>query len=143
MTKPDSSFSQPPGLTISLEHYIDMRIADLTHYIDGLFSEEKLLDTVRAAAVTATATELKEKLLEMNQFRAQLDTERGSYITQPLLDARLNAQHTEANAISTANEQRIRVLEGRVANYDGRLLMVGIGWTILTVVVGIVLHFLP
>jgi vacuolar-type H+-ATPase subunit H len=126
---------------ISLEHYIDIRVKDLADRLDDLLDAARLIDNVRAANVTQTAQELKDKLLEMNQFRTQIDNERGSYVTQILLDAKLGIIRAEANTISDSNEKRIRLLEDRIANYDGRLWAVGAGWTVITLVVLIVLHF--
>ena len=73
-----------------------------------------------------TAAALKEKLHEMNQLQRQIDLERSLYVRSKDL---------------TPIDDRLRKLEDRWANLDGRFWTLGVGLTVLTTVLSLALRF--
>jgi len=74
--------------------------------------------------------EMDRRLAEMNEFRAQLTTERASYVTRDMMDAR--------QAIMA---ERIANLERSWSNMSGRLWSMGVGLGALVVLLNLVLRF--
>ncbi len=96
----------------------DGQSVSLKEFVERIFAE-------REKALDITANALHEKLQEMNQFRLQLEQERALYVKnkdlEPLFD-------------------RIRKLEDRGSNLDGRFWALGIGLTLLTSGLSLALH---
>ncbi len=75
---------------------------------------------------------LKEKLQEMNQFRAQLEQERNLYVTRDRLDAATESQSRERESGMQSVNIRMDELSNRMneaekakANLDGRFSLLG------------------
>lgn len=92
---------------------------ELRDYVDRIFSElEKAHNAQLQAAekaLGATAMALEARLETMNQFRSQIQEERGEYVRRDQLDPLL---------------ERLRKVEDRGSNMDGRFWALGIGLTI-------------
>jgi len=91
----------------------------LKEFIERIFDE-------RERALDITAGALKDKLKEMNEFRLQLERERALYIQTKDL---------------TPIQDRIRKLEDRGSNMDGRFWALGGTLTILTTILAIALRY--
>jgi len=89
-------------------------------------------------AVEEFKSYLKSKLIEMNEVRAQIGEERGAYITRDALDARMAGIESHISALSQSMDSRLKAIETKVANYDGRLWMIGAVMTALMFIITIV-----
>ncbi len=78
---------------------------------------------------------LNERLAEMNEVRRQINEERGAF----LLRDRYEASH---EALRSAFDQRLKMLETGQANAEGRMWMLGAGISGILVIVQITLHFI-
>jgi hypothetical protein len=83
-------------------------------------------------AVDAAVKALNVRLEAMNEFRGQITSERGNYVTRENYDLR----HDEL-------KNKIGQLENHKANIEGRLWMVGTGLTALVIVINILFRFWP
>lgn len=93
-------------------------------------------------SVERTRQEMERRLSEMNEFRAQLSTERSAYVTRDILDARLSGLLERIEQNPVANRGKIELLQGRVeqlerdrANLQGRFYSLGVGLSILVLVI--------
>jgi hypothetical protein len=81
-------------------------------------------------ALNAATSALEHRLIGMNEFREQLNRERGMYVLQNAYDDR----HAEL-------ARRIAALEIYRANIDGRFWMLGTVWMIITFTAMVVMHY--
>ncbi len=93
-------------------------------------------------SVERTRQEMERRLSEMNEFRAQLSQERTAYVTRDMLDARLSGIGERIEQNPRANVARIDLLQGRVeqlererANLQGRFYSLGVGLSIVVLVI--------
>ena len=91
----------------------------LKEFVERIFDEH-------GRALDLTAAALREKLQEMNQFRLQLERERALYIQGKDLTAILD---------------RLRKLEDRDSNRDGKIWALGVFLAIMTTLVNLALRF--
>ncbi len=86
-------------------------------------------------ALDTASIRLNERLAEMNEVRRQINEERGAF----LLRDRYEASH---EALRSAFDQRLKMLETGQANAEGRMWMLGAGISGILVIVQITLHFI-
>ena len=118
-------------------------------------------ESIENSTVLAAAA-VDRRLEGMNEFRAQLNAQAGTFITRTEIDDKLAAvnvirgelerrlQLLEQNKLNISShdalEKRIQVMEKHGANIDGRMVTFGIGITLLTTLitttVSIILHFI-
>lgn len=115
------------ALTATLERYMATHCA---------MHQQEHLQVLRDAAL------IDARLLEANEFRAQLSHERGLYVSRDMLDSRLAAMNTRFEQLIVAtnthfdvNGKRISVVETIMANMQGRIYTAG---AILSLIVTIV-----
>lgn len=105
------------GLLVSdvslLEHFNRVLQEQSRAHEASLRATERTLD--------ATAKALETRLLAMNEFRAQIQSERNEYVRNDQFD------------IFT---ERLRTLEGKQSNFDGRLWVFGVILPVVLSVVG-------
>ena len=77
-------------------------------------------------AISKAEDSLTVRLEGMNQFRQQLDRERGSYVTRTQLDDRLAALNKEAEEAA----KRISVLEAQMARLSGWFAAASVALTV-------------
>jgi len=132
---------------ITLREYIDTRI-------DAL--EKRFTDINRATDLAAKAIE--QRLEGMNEFREQLRSQAGTFVTQIEIDAKMIAaeathheyerriQALEQNKLNIGAhdllERRIQLLEKALANLEGRFWAVSVGVGVATLAINIALHFI-
>jgi hypothetical protein len=89
---------------------------------------------------TALAREVNDTRLEgMNEFRQSINDLIAHLISRIEVEDKITALMT----VLDAKETRISVLEKTIANFEGRLLMVGGGIGVFSILVSVALHFLP
>lgn len=115
---------------------LDLRLKELEKRF-ALHMEYQKEDVIK------TARELKEKLLEMNEFREENRRLTGQFATTVILDERTQMLNTRIEVLNEHIEsgigKRLTALEMYKANLDGRFWVWGIFITILT----LVLQFWP
>lgn len=147
-----------------LKDYTDTRIGDMLRMVDAkeLASKDRALSNREYIAqhqeLTARALDKAEvaiagRLEAMNQFREQLQHERGLYLTRELWDEKhtLIAQRLEGlerfnlslitrevwDSQQTATHLRLEVLEKRNATQDGKFIALGIMLTVLMFIISL------
>lgn len=129
-------------LNVSLRDYVDMRINDLQTQLElHIAAIQQQLDRriVDANHATDLARQQMDKRLEgMNEFRQQLSEQANRLITREEVQAKQDAYIPAINE----NQRRLSLLETTQANMQGRMWAIGVGFTIITVVINIALHFI-
>lgn len=88
-----------------------------------------------AKAVDQARHAIDQRLEEMNAMRAQISSERGTYVHRDFYDER-------HNALRDGIDTRLKILEQNWSNLQGRLWMMGIGISGVVVAVNLVLHYM-
>jgi hypothetical protein len=117
---------------ISLREFMEARWA----------AHEREHVALQRAVDTAVGT-LDARLSEMNQFRAQIQEERGEFLSKTEYESRHRELETKLEAGQHANGKRISDLELAKSNMDGRMWAIGAGVTVLTIVVNMAFRFWP
>lgn len=129
-------------LNVSLRDYVDIRINDLQKQLEiHVATIQQQLDRriVDANHATDLAREQMDKRLEgMNEFRQQLNDQTAKFITRDEVQAKQDAYIPTINEV----QRRLSLIENSLANIQGRMWAIGVGFTILTVVINIALHFI-
>jgi uncharacterized protein YyaL (SSP411 family) len=113
---------------ISLRRYIEILIKE---YKEAHKREHELL----AENVSHTKENLEFRLETMNQFRNQINNERGSFITMEKFEAKMEMLERLLDNHYQSNERRISAIERTLANLKGR-------WIGITSTIGFVLFLL-
>jgi chromosome segregation ATPase len=110
----------------------------------------QLRERAQAAVTTReTRDEVDRRLLDMNELRRQIETERGNYVSRAMLDARID--QTESHSDGRIREiaarlegvvSRLDVLDRLWANLQGRLWALGVGLTVMVIVLNLMLKFI-
>jgi hypothetical protein len=79
MSKPDDQFCWKDGVT--LKDYFDQRLSDLEEKIDVIFELNK-------TAIDKSEAKLDIRLEAMNEFRAQLNRQAGTFLTKDFFEAK-------------------------------------------------------
>ena len=82
-------------------------------------------------AVVVALTDLGRRLDEMNQFRAQINLERNTFMTKDLFDAKHNELGTKVEALALAK-----------SNLEGRMWMLGAFIGAATLILNIAMRYL-
>jgi hypothetical protein len=82
-------------------------------------------------AVEVALTDLGRRLDEMNQFRSQINEERGDFVQKETFDLKYDEMSKKVDALSLAK-----------SNQDGRLWMLGVVLGALTVILNLALKYL-
>jgi hypothetical protein len=112
---------------------------------DSVEHERELREAWQAAHVTLHALEkdavmlarkeVDRRLVEMNQFRDQIERERGEFMRRDMYDSK----HSE---LRTEMDSRLKTLEMNKSNLEGRMWAMGAGITALAVGINLLMHFL-
>ena len=93
---------------------------------------------LEAKAVERTRQEMERRLNEMNEFRAQLATERATYVTRDMLETKISSVMARLEQNPLANAARIEAIQKRVeelerdrANLQGRFWAGGVALSAL------------
>jgi len=125
-----------------MENETKVNKVKLQHYLEALMAQYKEAHTriheLEAAGVERAREAIEIRLEGMNEFRAQILTERGTFLTKDKFDASHGALSRIVDAKVEACEKRIVILETAVANLRGRTAAVsasiGIGLVILELI---------
>ena len=118
--------------------------------------EQRFQDIKESTALAASAVE--KRLEGMNEFRAQLNTQASFFVTRSEIEDKVAAgrvlqdtfekrvQTIEQNKLNVsahdALEQRMQKVEQAHANIEGRIWAIGVGFTVLTTIISLGLHFI-
>jgi hypothetical protein len=119
---------------ITLRQYLE---ALMEHYKIAHAREHELL----AESVEQTKENLELRLESMNQFRAQILSERGSMVTLDKFDSKVNEIEKVNKAKTDSDNIRIGAMETQLANLKGRMTATATGITIFLVVLELILRF--
>lgn len=81
------------------------------------------------------------RLEGMNELRAQINAERGSYLTTSTYDAKHEALTQKLDQAERTLAGRIATLEQQSANTSGRFWALGVGLTLMVIAINVALHF--
>jgi hypothetical protein len=125
MSTPDSSYQ------VTYRDFCDARMAALYGSLEQLRAivDSKFLSSEKALAVALVAQERRLDLL--NEFRAQMQDQAMAFARRDLIDVQM-----------ISIDKRLRDLEKFQSNIEGRIWAFGIGITILSMVIGVVLKFI-
>lgn len=128
----------PPDPCDPTLHVLAERIQGLSDRLTEYQSVQ--LRELRGAreATDLARSEMERRLSEMNEFRAQLASERMTYVSRDMLDARLGSAMAEVRS----NAMRISQLEQDRANLQGRVWAGGVFFTIVVTLLNIALRFI-
>ena len=93
-------------------------------------------ETIEEARKLA-AREIDRRLEDMNQFREQIDKERGDFVIAETFDGRVREIVLKQEAGNIEVEKRIAIVELWKSNLDGRFWMLGAVISILTVLINV------
>jgi uncharacterized protein YydD (DUF2326 family) len=138
---------------IPLREYLERALTDYIRYHEALHADHSLAHgrehMMYQEAIQKAEEAMTARLEGMNEFRQQLTAERALYVTRDQIDARdkaLDAQleHLQAAMTESMRQLALRVsaLEQYRAHMEGRLVMLGIAFTILVFVVNVALRFI-
>lgn len=95
-----------------------------------------------------TATDLRARLNEMNEIRAQIGVERGLYATKETTDKELQSVRQRIDDVATVINERLDRLAvdvqtnaNRLSNYDGRIATLGLLLIVINIIIGVILKF--
>jgi hypothetical protein len=108
---------------INLKEYIDKLILHEKELREVQFNDSKLL-------VNAAKEKVDYQLEHMNKLRDQIINERSNLVLKDWFEK-----------IHSLIEDRVKSLELSRSNWEGRIWAIGVGFTILQIVIGVVLHF--
>jgi len=118
-----------------LEASINRRFAALETMmktgVEAHHREHSQLDTQKAR----DEADVNRRLEAMNELRSQINSERGLYVTRPLLDSQLEALHRQ----NQDNRTRLEELSRQLADIQGRFWMAGTALTFLSVLINVML----
>jgi hypothetical protein len=117
---------------VSLKEYLESKLKLSERMASERWEAHDEVHKLLKEAVDAAVATLNARLETMNEFRAQIAQERGSYITRDIYELRHEELKTKVN---TFEQYR--------ANMDGRLWMLGAGLTAVVVLINMVFHFWP
>jgi hypothetical protein len=127
MTEPDA---------ISLREYLEK-------WIDERWVAHGDVHRMLDEAVSIALKGLERRLDEMNQFRAQIQQERESFVSKPEYDARNREVSTKIDAETKAMAARITVIEMAKSNLEGRVWMLGATLTGVTILLNLLFRYWP
>jgi hypothetical protein len=104
------------------------RIAVLERAFTDYKDHHIVVHDLLAQLITARATDIQRRLEAMNELRAQIDNERGRYVTRELYD-------TKTDDIN----ERINLQEQFASNIQGRMLVAG---AVILAITGFLVKFL-
>jgi hypothetical protein len=85
-------------------------------------------------AVVLAREEVDRRLLEMNQFRDQIERERGEFLRRDMYDEQYAAMRHETEA-------RLKSLEESKSNLEGRMWAMGAGISAIAVGLNLILYY--
>jgi hypothetical protein len=106
-------------------------------HLDRHILEQKALDIARtgdSAAIEIARLDVDRRLESMNELRAQINTERGSYV----LRDRYDADHA---TLRDSVDARLKILESVRANLEGRIWMLGGAISFAVIVLNLALYY--
>jgi hypothetical protein len=94
-----------------------------------------------AESVEQTKENLELRLESMNQFRAQILSERGTMVTLEKFDSKMS-EIDKVNKLKTESDNiRIGTMETQLANFKGRITTIGGCITIGLIILELILRF--
>ena len=116
-------------MEVSWRDYVDLRIDEREKaHVTQIANAERCLQLA--------ADSLHEKLAHMNQFRAQIDSERALYVKRDQMDALLTSRQVIVEQLIA----RLEKLENWQANVLGRQLIFGAAIIVISGIVTLVLR---
>ena len=85
-------------------------------------------------AIGLARAAIEAKLEGMNELRAQINTERGQYVTRAIYDAQMDV-------LRNSTDSRLKLLEQSKSNIEGRMWMMGAGISGAVLELNLVLHY--
>jgi hypothetical protein len=79
-------------------------------------------------------TEINRRLDEMNNLRFQIEKERGTYLQRDMYDR-------EHRALGDAVDARLKILENKNSNLDGRMWAVGAAIGVIVLIINVAMHY--
>jgi hypothetical protein len=116
--------------TVSFREHFEELLENLSTLSHERWEAHQKVHDMGQKAIDASVKALDARLEAMNQFRAQIQEERGHF-----LDADL---YRSERAVM---QEKIAQLENYKSNMDGRFWMFGVGMTVLSVLIGFAFRF--
>lgn len=115
----------------------------LREYFEARWEAHKNEHKLLASAIDRAGQDIDRRLEEMNQFRAQIQEERGEFLTKMEYESRHRELEIRLSTTKDGQDKRIGALELAKSNMDGRIWALGAGITILTVMVNMFFRYWP
>jgi uncharacterized protein YydD (DUF2326 family) len=97
-------------------------------------------------ALVLARKEIDRRLNDMNQFRAQIEKERGDFLQRDMYDQQYGTLRGEVdarfNVLRNETDARLKLLENTKSNLEGRIWAIGGVITALAVGLNLMLHYL-
>lgn len=116
-----------------IKEHLDQRLADM---------DARIATDLRAReqALLLAERNLGTRLEHLNEFRAQIMSERSMFVSREVFDAKVNDLGTRSDRVASVSDDRLRALERAVTDHAVRFWAVGTGATFVAIVVGILLR---
>jgi hypothetical protein len=115
---------------------------DKVHDLDKAVSVLQERANSADKAVVVALTDLGRRLDEMNQFRAQINLERNTFMTKEIFDAKHNELAGKIDGVAREMNAKIDILDRAKSNLEGRMWMLGAVISIATVILNIAMHYI-
>lgn len=122
-----------PVNVVALKEYVDQRLLDQAarFEVDLRAREQALLLAER---------NLGTRLEHLNEFRAQIMSERSMFVSREVFDAKVSDLGSRSDRVAEVSDDRLRALERAVTDHAVRFWAVGVGATFTAIVAGILLR---
>jgi chaperonin cofactor prefoldin len=113
----------------------------LREYFEARWKAHEHEHEMLAGGIETGQKDIDRRLEEMNQFRAQIQQERGEFLTKMEYESRHRELEVRLSTNKDAQDKRLNILELAKSNMDGRLWALGAIVTVLTVLVNIAFRY--
>lgn len=113
----------------------------LRDYFEARWTAHEAVHDQLKENINTSMQNIDRRLEEMNEFRAQIQQERGEFLGKQEYDSRRRELEIRINAAKDIQDKRINTLELAKSNMDGRMWAVGAGLTGLTIFLNVVFRY--
>jgi hypothetical protein len=118
-------------MDVRLKEYLEELISAADRHVTAEWTSHRREHALLKEAIDTAYSVLNGRLEGMNEFRAQINAERGQYVTKSIYDERYERL-----------VERIAGLEKYKSNMDGKLWMLGTGLMAVTILLNLLLRWL-
>lgn len=132
----------PEELSISLRDYVDSKFEDIKSLIRELERHVDNKFTAKDQIIDRTEKSLNERLLQMNEFRQQITSERLLYVNRDQLEVAVKNLESKIDMLLKTFTGDIRPLQAKQTFNSGAMWALGIFVTVVSTAISYVIAYL-